>query len=144
MNTLRTHNGNITTCCTNNIRTYQIPFCGRTNSTTNEGLRRSNSCPRISPIMHGQMTQEQILWIQTRPISLARHSEPQNQVPQEDGSQMQRTLPNLQSPWTSYLLARTSSDMANPQCFPCSAPYALHQKQSSWTQLPLTTSRHRK
>ena len=35
--------------------------------------------------MYGQMTQKQILWIQTGPIGLAQHSEPQNQVPQEDG-----------------------------------------------------------
>ena len=33
------------------------------------------------------MTQKQILWIQTGPIDLAQHLEPQNQVPQEDGSQ---------------------------------------------------------
>ena len=31
-------------------------------------------------MMYGQMTQEQILWIQTRPIGLPRHSEPQDQV----------------------------------------------------------------
>ena len=37
-------------------------------------------------MMHGRITQKQILWIQTGPISLASHSEPQNQVPQEDGS----------------------------------------------------------
>ena len=57
---------------------------------------------------------------------------------------MWRTLLNLQGPWTGYLSARTPSNMANPQCFPCSAPHALHQKWSSWTQLLLTTSRHRK
>ena len=57
---------------------------------------------------------------------------------------MWRTLLNLQSSQTGYLLARTPSDMANPQCFPCSALHALHQKWSSWTQFPLTTSRHRK
>ena len=57
---------------------------------------------------------------------------------------MWRTLPNLWNPQTSYLSARTSSDMVNPQCFPYSAPHALHQKWSSQTQLPLTTSRHQK
>ena len=57
---------------------------------------------------------------------------------------MWRTLLNLWNPQTSYLSARTSSDMANPQCFPCSAPHALHRKWSSQTQLPLTTSRHQK
>ena len=36
-------------------------------------------------MMNGQMTPKQILWIQIGPISLARHSKPQNQVPQEDG-----------------------------------------------------------
>ena len=56
------------------------------NSTTYEGLRRSNSHLQISPTMHGQTTQKQILWIQTEPIGLAQHSEPQNQIPQEDGS----------------------------------------------------------
>ena len=59
---------------------------GRTNSTTYERLRRSNSCPQISLMMYGWMTQKQVLWIQTGPIGLAQHLAPQNQVPQEDGS----------------------------------------------------------
>ena len=57
---------------------------------------------------------------------------------------MQRTLPNLWSPQTSHLLARTPSNMANSQHFPCSASYALHQEWSSQTKLPLTTPGHQK
>ena len=57
---------------------------------------------------------------------------------------MWRTLPNLWSPQTGHLLTRTPSDMVNPLCFPCSALYALHWEWSSWTKLPLTTSRHQK
>ena len=37
-------------------------------------------------MMNGQMTPKQILWIQTGPTGLAQHSEPQNQILQEDGS----------------------------------------------------------
>ena len=55
---------------------------------------------------------------------------------------MRRTLPNLQSPWTSHLSAGTPSDMANSQHLPCCAPHALHREWSSWTKLPLTTTRH--
>ena len=57
---------------------------------------------------------------------------------------MWRTLPNLQSSQTGHLLARTPSDIVNPQFFPCGAPHALYWEWSSQTKLPPTTSRHQK
>ena len=83
-NVFQTYDGNITTCCANDIQTYQIPFCCPSVEEQIQQLMKDQeeaiAAHKLAwvPMTYGQMTQKQILWIQTRPIGLAWHSEPQN------------------------------------------------------------------
>ena len=72
-NIVWTYNGIITPSYPEHFQIYQISFHGRTDPTTHEGPKGSNSCPWVSLMTYGRMTQEQIPWIQTWTIGLAQH-----------------------------------------------------------------------
>ena len=80
---------------------------------------------------------DQLVWLDTQNLKTKYHKK---MAPKHEGPFWISKVLKV----VTYQSVRTPSDMANPQCFLCSAPHALHWEQSSWTKLPLTTPRHQK
>ena len=88
--------------------------------------------------MNSRKEEQHVYPIQTRTKSMVGHETYEDITPQENDTEMRRTIQNRRNHGTSNVPTQTPTRMENPQCVSCNATETLYWNRNIWRKLHKT------